>query len=110
MSFYGLSLGYADDPTFKWEGGNHSGNIPSIVIDFGSVGGVSGCATARNLLESPKYGGRELDWGASGAKLSKSQVIEFLSEFYSGHERDRALELVAPLSDDQIYLLFSWEQ
>lgn len=110
MSFYDLSLGYADDPKFKWEGGDYSGNIPTIVINFGSVGGVSGCATARNLLESPKYGGRVLDWGASGARLSKAQVIEFLTEFYSDHDRKRALDLVAPLSEDRIYLLFSWEQ
>ena len=112
MSFYDLSLGYADDPTFKWEGGDFllRGNIPSIVINFGSVGGVSGCASARNLLESPKYGGRVLDWGASGAKLSKSQVIEFLTEFYADLERKRALDLVAPLSGDRMYLLFSWEQ
>ena len=63
MSFYDLSLGYADDPKFKWEGGDYSGNIPTIVIDFGSAGGISGCVAACSLLESPKYGGRVLDWG-----------------------------------------------
>ena len=48
--------------------------------------------------------------GASGAKLSKSQVIEFLTEFYSDCERERVLNLVAPLSEDRQYILFSWEQ
>lgn len=46
MSFYDLSLGYADDPKFKWEGGDYSGNIPTIVVSFDSVGGISGCVTA----------------------------------------------------------------
>ena len=111
MAFYDLRLGRAEDPKFKWEGGDFNGNIPTTIIDFGSVGGLSGCAEARRLLESPKYGGRVLDWGASGAKLSKVRVIEFLTEFYSDEQqRSHLLRKLDVLTDDQTYLLFACEQ
>jgi len=31
MSFYNLYVGDASDPTFHWDGGDFSGNIPEII-------------------------------------------------------------------------------
>ena len=109
MSFYDLYLGHADDPKFKWDGGEYAGNIPSIIVKFGSIG-LMGCVRARTLLESPAYGGRVLDWGASGAKLSKARVAEFLREFYGGTQRDEMLRRIEALRDDREYLLFACEE
>jgi hypothetical protein len=60
MSFYNLYVGDVSDPKFKWDGGDHSYNIPKIILDLGAVG-LTGCVEARILLESVKYGGRVLD-------------------------------------------------
>lgn len=69
MSFYNLYVGDASGPNFHLDGGDHSGNIPKILLDLGGIG-LWGCMTARTMLESPAYGGRALDWGASGAPLT----------------------------------------
>ncbi len=110
MSFYNLYVGDASDPNFHWEGGDYSGNIPKIIIDLGGTG-LTGCIEARTMLESPKYGGRVLDWGSSGARLTKPRIIEFLNEFH-GHllAEKAALARVQTLEDDREYILFACEQ
>lgn len=110
MSFYNLYVGDASDPKFKWEDGDHSGNIPKIILDLGGIG-LTGCVEARILLESVKYGGRELDWGSSGARLTKARIIEFMHEFngllITGNS---VLARFHALEDDQEYILFACEQ
>ena len=110
MSFYNLYVGDASDPKFHWDGGDYSGNIPIIILDLGGIG-LTGCVEARILLESPKYGGRVLDWGSSGARLSKSQIIEFLNEFngplITGNP---VLSRLQALGDDREFILFACEQ
>ena len=109
MSFYNLYLGYADDATFKWDGGDFNGNIPNIVVNFGSMD-LCSCGEARQLLESPKYGGRVLDWGSSGARLTKSQVIQFLTEFYPDESlRNEMIRKLDIIPEDRLCLLFACE-
>ena len=109
MSFYNLYVGDATDPTFHWDGGNYSGNIPEIIMELSSLG-LPGCARARNLLESPKYGGRVLDWGASGARMNKARIIEFLAEL-SGAEPHCITPRhdINALEEDREYILFACE-
>ncbi len=110
MSFNNLYVGDASDPKFHWDGGDYSGNIPKIILDLGGIG-LMGCVKARNLLESPKYGGKVLDWGSSGARLTKAQIIEFLSDFngplITGNP---TLARIQTLEDDREYILFACEQ
>ena len=110
MSFYNLYVGDASDPKFNWEGGNHSYNIPEILLDLGGIG-LTGCVEARLLLESPKYGGKVLDWGSSGARLSKARIIEFLQEFNGPLITGGSLlARIQALEDDREYILFASEQ
>jgi hypothetical protein len=110
MSYYNLCVGDASDPKFHWDGGDYSGNIPEIILDLGSIG-LTGCASARNLLESIRYGGRVLDWGSSGARLTKARIIEFLCEFkgplITGNP---TLARIRALEDGREYILFACEQ
>jgi hypothetical protein len=110
MAFYNLYVGNASDPKFRWDGGDYGYNIPEIILDLGGIG-LAGCAEARNLLESPKYGGKVLDWGSSGARLTKARIIEFLHDFhgplitgYPAHARIQALD------ENREYILFACEQ
>lgn len=110
MSFYNLYVGDASDPKFHWDGGDYGGNIPEIILDLGSIG-LLGCVEVGNLLESPKYGGKVLDWGASGARLTKEQIVEFMNESVgSSMTRIDALAKVRMLEDDREYILFACEQ
>ncbi len=110
MSFYDLYVGDASDPKFHWDGGDYSGKIPESVLDLGSPG-LMGCVSARSLLESPKYGGRVLDWGASGARLNKGRICEFLDDFAKGNaSQSLLLEKVQSLDDGVEYILVACEQ
>ena len=110
MAFYNIYVGNADDPKFHWDGGNYNGNIPSILLDLGSPG-LMGCAKARQLLESQKYGGKVLDWGSSGARVLKEQILDFANEFFpEGWERERAVERINTLDPARTYVLFACEQ
>lgn len=80
MSICHLSIGDTSDPKFHWDNGDYGGNIPKTILDLGSAG-LFGCVDARRLLESSTYGGKVLDWGSSGARLTKTRIIEFLHEF-----------------------------
>jgi hypothetical protein len=110
MSFYNLYVGDASDPKFKWDGGDYGYNIPKIILDLGGIG-LTGCVEARILLESPKYGGKVLDWGSSGARLTKARIIEFLNEFngplITGNP---VLARIQALEKDREYILFACEQ
>lgn len=110
MSFYDLYVGDASDPKFHWEGGDYSGNIPAILVDLGGGIGPFGCARARNLLESEKYGGRVLDWGSSGARLTKQRIMEFLVDFQAAGHRPFYSDRVLSLEGDQEYILVACEQ
>jgi hypothetical protein len=110
MSFYNLYVGDASDSKFRWDGGDYSYNIPEIILDLGGIG-LAGCVEARNLLESPKYGGKVLDWGSSGARLTKARIIDFLHDFhgplitgYPAHAR------IQELDENREYILFACEQ
>ena len=110
MSFYNLYVGDASDPKFHWDGGDFSGNIPKILMDLGGLG-LFGCVEARNILESPKYGGRVLDWGASGARMNKAQILEFIGDYFKSEQYCVfPLERIQTLEEDREYILFACEQ
>jgi len=109
MSYYDLYVGDADDPGLRWEGGNYNGNIPRVILAVGSIN-ILACVAARSLLEGPKYGGRELDWGASGARLTRDRIIEFLEEFpMNSGWRQLAIERAKTLDENRLYVLFACE-
>ena len=110
MSFYNLYVGDAADPKFNWEGGDYGYNIPKIILDMGGIG-LIGCVEARSLLESPKYGGKVLDWGSSGARLTKDRITEFLQDFSGPLITGRpVLARIQALEDEREYILFACEQ
>jgi hypothetical protein len=110
MAFCNIYIGNADDPRFHWDGGDHSGNIPNILFDLG-CSGLIGCAEARRLLESQKYGSKVLDLGSSGARLLKEQILEFANEFFhEDWQRERAVRKIQTLDPARIYILFACEQ
>ena len=110
MSVYHLNIGDVSDPKLHWDGGDYSGNTPKILLDLGRIG-IMGCVEARILLESPKYSGKVLDWGSSGARLSKTRIIEFLNEFNGPLITGTPIfSRINALEDGREYILFACEQ
>ena len=110
MTYYDLRLSEADDPHYSYNNGHYDGNIPRNSVNFSLMGNLFECIKARRMLESDEYGGKVLDWGSSGAKLRKPDVIGFLNWFFTDEERKReALSKIEDFPDDRLYILFAVE-
>ena len=107
-----LAVGTDDDPGFKWDGGTgNNNNIPRILWRLADLSIVRYVA-ARELLEAPTYGGKVLDGGASGALLSRLQILMFSKEFLTDGEFEFVIEVLCYL-DNRRYVLFafdSWDE
>ena len=109
MSHYDLYVGRADDPRFTWEDGDCNGNIPEVVLHLACLG-LGGCMDAMKRLESSKYGGKRLDWGACGAYLTKERIADFLHEFApDAGWLLKSLPMLKSLDESRLYVLFACE-
>lgn len=119
MTWYDVYVGYNDD-SFKWEGGNWSGNYPRngsprlpLPAPFYEL---------IEKIETGKYEGKQLDWGAYGAKASKEQIVDFIKEYYNDdwlqrhvtlphiiEQLDRVYDFVLELDSDKTYVLVALE-
>jgi len=108
MSFINLYIGDAEDPKFQWEGGSYTANIPKILVEFPIIT-FRGWSKAIDLLKN-LYGGKTLDWGASGALMNKANIAACLALLDEGDWWVKAsLEKLKVLEDGKIYVLFACE-
>ena len=109
MSYYDIAVGTADDPSFHWEGGDNNGNLPHAILRLGSINAVAHMHAAQ-LLER-EYGGKQLDWSCTGARLTKARIEEFLGACAIGDLRWRraAIKRVATLDETRLYVLYVFE-
>jgi len=119
MTYYDVYVGLNDD-SFKWEGGNWSGNFPRNGSPRLPVP-----APFRELMEKivdGTYEGKQLDWGAFGAKVTKGQIVDFIQEFYDDkwlrfnadtphriEELEKVYNYVLELDNAGIYVLVALE-
>lgn len=104
---YWLYVG--DSEGFRVNDGTNSRTIPKSVLDLGNVN-LHQCGKARQMLESERYGGRDLDGCASGALLTLRQIREFLDEFWgSGTSFDKAVQQMEQLDGSKTYVLVACE-
>jgi len=109
-------IGLADDPTFKWEGGDWNGNVPKRItppfpcvhrsvedlkhrnpLSYDSKSWAMACSDfGLNLIQ--------LDWGAFGTKISKTQILSLLTRF-APTSSNELLSCVQNLNDDTDYAL-----
>ena len=82
MPFLDVYIGNLSDPSFHWDGGNWSGNVPTPLSPFFPQG-----HTDRSVLidriASGAYEGKQTDWGGHVAKVTKQQIKDFIEEQYS---------------------------
>jgi hypothetical protein len=111
------------DSSFDWDGySNTFGNSPAVRmrIPFFSKYEWKPFFAITHKIDSGEFEGKKLDWGCWGAKVNKSQIIEFLEECYkdtsyqqnnkSPMETDEYLNFIDKLNDTQLYILVAREE
>ena len=81
MSFLDVYIGYSEDKSFVWEGGDWSGNAPKRQSPFFPP--KAPFRILVNKIESGELKGKQLDWGAWATKVNKRYITEFLEENYN---------------------------
>ena len=117
MTVCSVYVGSLEDPKFKWDGGDWSGNAPRSISpsfppmsqhyngNFHDWVGITGVEC------------RQTDYGAWVARVTKPQISEFITKCYKGDEdlpwvKDDLKEIrefVATLDDVRVYGLVATE-
>jgi len=117
MTICTVYIGDLDDPTFNWEGGDWSGNIPKSISDeFPSMRGHYN-ETYHAWVKKSGVECEQTDFGGWVSKVTKAQISEFIAEAYSGQEElswvvdglKKLKALVVTLDEDRLYGLVATE-
>lgn len=110
-------IGDLNDPKFSWDNGNWNGNVPrrqGPELPDDCVGKV--WKSVFDKIDSGEFQGKQVDWGAVVAKVTKKQIIKFISEMYEMPYdelmKDQLIEIinyVSNLEDDKLYALVACE-
>lgn len=85
MTYRDVYIGLLEDPKFSWQSGNWEGNAPDAISPlFPPAMGAFNELIDR--IESGAYEGKQTDWGAWVAKVSKQQILGFIEDCY-GQDR-----------------------
>lgn len=123
MSYYSVYIGYMDN-TFDWDKGDWSGNTPNRRSPFFPP--ATPFDKVIDKIDSGEFEGKQLDWGAWGAKVNKEQIVNFIKESYgdsSGHnwkrnqvafphlieQMDELISFINTLDDTSIYVIIASE-
>jgi len=117
MTVCSVYIGSLEDPKFKWDGGDWSGNAPlSISPSFPPMGQHYN-GNFHDWVEKAGVECRKTDYGAWVARVTKAQIVEFVAECYRGDENlpwvkgdlQEVKEFVATLDDLRVYGLVATE-
>ena len=120
MSFLDVYIGYSEDTSFVWEGGDWSGNVPIRQSPF-----FPPKAPFRILvdkIESGELKGKQLDWGGWATIVNKHYIIKFFKESYNENwyeinqsythliaQMDELKYFIEGLDDTKFYVLVATE-
>jgi hypothetical protein len=111
MTWGDLGVGSLDDPRVHWDGGRYNDKLPLPLVSLGCLH-LFGVVEAAGILKH-KYGGKDLVWGGTGARLKRDEILAFVRSFESidinAEWRRKAVEKVMTLNPDKTYLLYAYE-
>ena len=117
MTVCSVYLGSLEDPKFKWEGGDWNGNVPAAISqDFPPMGEHYN-ADFHRWVASSDVECKETDFAACVTRVTKAQILDFISMGYLGKEHLPWVELplqalnefVSTLNEDRVYALVATE-
>ncbi|MFN7779324.1 MAG: hypothetical protein ACK5RK_10670 [Betaproteobacteria bacterium] len=114
MTYYFSYIADAEDPKFQWnepsDAAYRVGNLPRRVIPaephFSLAIGVVGMA---KLIESGRYDGKQMDWGAWAIKLTGAQLVAFFEEHPAFLGLDTSMESITKLHAERSYIIVAAE-
>jgi hypothetical protein len=74
-------IGNLNDPDFKWEGGNWSGNCPSRISPF-FPNPLKFFDTIVSQIDNNTIYGKQTDWGSWVAPLYPSEIMDIINNYY----------------------------
>jgi hypothetical protein len=92
MSYLDVYIGDLDDPSFKWDGGNWNGNVPTRLSPFFPEGGRV-WRVLIDRINAGTYVGKQTDFSGFVAKVTKQEILRFLDEMYSHDMYNQLREL-----------------
>ncbi len=110
-------VGDLDDPSFKWEGGDWNGNVPARLSPAFPPMTQHYNADFHAWVKAVGVKCEQTDFGAWVACVTKSQIMDFITQVYRGKEDlpwvlDRIKDLndfVAELKCTKVYGLVATE-
>lgn len=116
MTICEVYVGNLKDTGFKWEGGNWNGNIPARLSPIFPPLTGNYNRTYASWLSSVGVESRQTDFGGHVAKVTRSQILDFIASSYANEcapeERERVndvTQFVNTLLEDQFYALVATE-
>lgn len=85
MSYLDVYIGDLNDPDFRWEGGNWSGNVPTRRSPFFP----DGSELQRQVIDridTGIYDGKQTDWGGHVARVTKQQIQDLIEDHYGKNQ------------------------
>jgi hypothetical protein len=117
VTYYDVYVGRSDDPNFSWGDKEHEGRPPHRLGPFfpATRGGASypGGAFGElvDRIDDGRLEGARLDWDAWGAKVTRDEILTFVSEVYASDTTslDEIRSFVESLDPDETYILVASE-
>jgi len=110
-------VGDLDNPRFKWEGGDWNGNVPPRLSPEFPPRPQHYNGDFHAWVQKTRVECKQTDFGGWTARVTKSQIAEFIAEVYRGDEelpwvKDGLIELnafVDTLDGRRVYALVATE-
>ena len=111
MSYRDVYVGDAADPGFTWEPDDNQwqGNSPQRISEFFPESSSRPYYELKKRIASGEMDGKQVDWGAWAAKVTKGQIQDFLKDCYPTEQHQEVLKLVEKMDVDKLYLLVASE-
>ena len=91
MTYCSIYVGDLDDPDFHWEGGDWNGNIPTAVTPgFPPTSESYNGDFFKWVHDRPDIVWKQTDYGGYVAKVTKTQILEFIDFCYGPDPNYRA--------------------
>ena len=106
MTFCSTYLGDLEDPTFKWDGGDWNGNIPSSIGPIFPPEPEHYNGRFHSWVEKARVPCKQTDFDGWVARVNKQQILEYISYCYGEDDSARLRKLIKfvnTLDDSKIY-------
>ncbi len=124
MTDHACYIGDLNDPSFSWDDGDWSGNVPKA-ITHGFPDESEAFSRIIKGIEDLEFDGKQTDFGGWVARMTKKEILELIDKWYPPGtlhpyenspfmqvKYDRLMKLLPELEaldDKKVYAVVAWE-